>query len=126
MSALHKIIEGTTPILELVIKDENDNRLAASALDTVTLTYFDARTKAIINSRNAQDVLNDNSVTIDSNGNLLWFLLAADTAASDPEPDEAVRRLVARFIWTWTDTGSRPRVGQEDIEIRLKTAVALS
>jgi len=126
MPSLHEIDEGTTPILSAVITNETRTRLAASDLTSVTLTYFDARSKAIINSRNAQNILNANSVTVDSNGNLLWFLLAADTAAVDPAADEPVRRLTARFIWKWNDTGGRARVGQDDIAINLKTPIAVT
>lgn len=123
---LSHITEGTTPILSAVVTNESKTALAASELDTVTLTYFDSRSKAIINSRDAQDVLNANSVTVGSDGNLQWYMLAADTAAADPEAAESVRRLTARFNWTWTDTGGRPRVGQEDIAINLKTPIAVS
>jgi hypothetical protein len=73
--------------------------LPASSLDTLTLTLYDRDTGTILNSRNAQDVLNKANVTVGEDGALVWELQPADNViVSDGKSLEA---HVALFTWTW-------------------------
>lgn len=95
--------EQTTQKYTGTLKDENGAAIPGSALTTLTLTLYEASTHQIINSRNAQNVLNLNGVTVDSNGVLTWIMAPADNA----HLGQAQRELhVALFEWTY-DSGKR-------------------
>jgi hypothetical protein len=47
--------------------------------ETLTLTLRDASTGTVINSRDVQNVLNTNGVTLDDDGLLIWSATSADT-----------------------------------------------
>lgn len=89
--------------------------IPANTLSAATLTFVDVDTQAVINSRNAQDVLNGGAgtgVTIDNSsgtGALQWILSPADNAflRVDPPPAEGdVERHLAIFKWSWTGPGN--------------------
>jgi hypothetical protein len=87
-----------------ILKDRNGTVVGASALTSLTLTYYclDAAL-TIINSRNAQNVLNANGVTLDSSGNLEWAKTTLDTimVTSGGYEDH-----VALFEWVGATVGS--------------------
>src|SRR5262245_61380196 len=90
--------EQTSAKLSFQLLDQNGLGFLPT---TVTLTlYLAGDEDAIINSRDEQNVLNANNVTIDSSGNLLWSIQPADLAivGSDTQPYEI---HVALFEWTW-------------------------
>lgn len=88
-----------------VIKDESDVAIAASSLTTLTLTLYNpSADNAIINSRTAQDVLNDNNVVVDSSGNLTWTMQPADNVISGSGEKET---HVALFEYTWSSGAKR-------------------
>jgi len=95
------ILEKTTPEIVATIKDENDEGIPAASLNTLTLTLYnldDGPVHAIINSRNAQDVLNANGVTVDTAGILTWSVNALDTAIVGTGVQEKHRAV---FEWTY-------------------------
>ena len=47
------------------IQDHEENAIAGSSLTTLTLTLYDKVTGTVINSRDNQDVLNTNGVSVD-------------------------------------------------------------
>ena len=55
--------EHATAKYTAIIKDESSVAIAAASLTTLTLTLYDSA-GTIINSRNAQDVLNTNNVCL--------------------------------------------------------------
>ena len=84
------------------IKDETEVAIPASSIATLTLTLYDVATGTILNARDAQDVLNANNVTIDSNGNLIWLVQPADHAVVSTRPN-TIERHRGVFRYTWVD-----------------------
>ena len=67
---------------------------------SLTLTLTDAKTGVVINSRNAQNVLNANNVTVNSTtGAMQWLVQVADTALYDT--NSSIEDHVAKFTWTY-------------------------
>lgn len=78
------INEGNTSIYDVTLTDEAGTAIPASAISVLTLTLSNVADGAIISSRNAQDVLNANNVTIHPTSGLLTYTLQpADTAIQD-------------------------------------------
>lgn len=76
-----KIInEGSTAIYTTTLKDEDGVAIPASIISALTLTLSNVADGEIINDRDAQDVLNNNNVTVDANGLLTYTLQPLDTA----------------------------------------------
>jgi len=78
-------------------------------ISTLTLTLRDAATGTILNSRNSQNVLNANDVTVDAAGALKWLIQPTDTAMHDST--KAVEEHLAEFSFTYTDTDSNTKTG---------------
>lgn len=104
--------ETATPIKEKtnfwvkrVLKDSDGIVIPASALTELKLTYYDVVTPAtIINSRDHQDVLHTNNVTLDSSGNLVWSGQVADSTLLSQS--NAVEYREALFEWTGPSVGT--------------------
>ena len=92
--------EGKTAKITAVIEDEDGNGIDVANLGTVTLTLFNDRSRAIINSRNQADIKNTGGGTIDSSGNLTLVLSAADMAILNASND--AERHVAFIEWTYS------------------------
>ena len=76
-----KIInERTTADYTVTLQDKQGNVLAGSAITSLTLTLYALASGTILNGRDGQNVLNQNNVTIDENG-LLVFSLQSDDGA---------------------------------------------
>lgn len=93
------IIEGTTRLFTATILDENSVAIPAASLATLTVTLTSLHSGAIINSRNAQSILNANGGVVDSAGKLSWTMSAADNAILNSAL--AVESHRALFIWTY-------------------------
>jgi hypothetical protein len=89
--------EDTNASHTFTILDEDGNPIQPTVL---TLTYYDQATGAIINSRDGQDVLNQNDVTV-TNGVVLWLLQQDDTAIISP----ALEAEIHVALWRWTANG---------------------
>jgi hypothetical protein len=90
-----------------------DTTIAKTALATLTLTLYDAVTESILNSRNAQDILDANESSVDADCNVTIELDAADNDVVDSSKDTGDRELhVAMVTWTWND-GNSTRTGKE-------------
>lgn len=112
------ILEKTTPKLTAVLQDENGNPIAGSALGTLTLTLYnlnDGPTYTILNSRDNQNVLNTNNVTVDESGNLTWEMQTGDT----PLVDAALDIEKHRAVFTWTYNGGT-KTGRHVIDMAVK------
>lgn len=90
---------STTARYTGLLVDETGASVPASILTMLTLSLIDAVTGAIVNNRDAQSVLNQNGVTVDENGNLVWELTPADTAILDHTHASEKRQAI--FIATW-------------------------
>lgn len=102
--------EGTTQRYTAVIKDELGAAIPGTQLTTLTLTLYAEHTGAIVNGRDAQNVLNANNVTVDANGILVWLLQPADNAILDG--GRAYERHIALFQWTYA---SGAKSGQQQV-----------
>ncbi len=61
-----------------ILKDEDENVILLSTISAATLTLYDVYSEEIINSRNNQNILNANNVTIDATSGLLSWLIQAE------------------------------------------------
>ena len=86
------INEGSTAVYRSVLRDEEGVTIPDSVINTLTLTLSHVGTGAIINSRNGQNVLNANNVTVDGSGNLVFALQALDTVIIDDTQSKEYHR----------------------------------
>jgi hypothetical protein len=103
------LLEATTGLLTFLLVDSAGEGVPVSMLTTLTLTYYDVISGTIVNTRNAQNVLNANEVSVTTVGDpavttVEWQIQPADTQMVDPEL--ALEYRVAQFRWTW-DSGTR-------------------
>lgn len=93
----YSIDEGTEPNHTFTILDAAGD---AATPDNLTLTYYDRVSGDIINSREDQDVLGANNVTV-TNGVVVWSMQEEDTAIIDSD-------LMAEIhvaLWEWDFSG---------------------
>lgn len=83
--------------------DEDGVVIPGTLVTAATLTLYDQKTGAIINSRNQQNVNNANNVTIADTGILSWALQPADNAIVNSKLPQELH--VAVFDLRW-DAGS--------------------
>ena len=88
----------TTPVYTANLVDEAGVAVSAAMLTTLTITVFNARTRAVVNSRDRQNALNANNVTVSAGGVLTWSIQAADLAITAGDADSD---LLVCFEWTW-------------------------
>ena len=94
------IPERSSAKVTFTLKDENGSVVPGSSLTTFTLTLYPTTdSTTTINSRNDQNVLNVNGVTVDSQGVVIWLVDPADNAIIDT--DLTVENHIALFEWTW-------------------------
>jgi hypothetical protein len=88
---------------------DGETPIASGMLLTLTLTLVDEVTRSVINSRDAQNVLNANGVTVDVTGGtgvLTWILSNSDNVFVRDAPPPAygeIERHEAVFAWTWQE-----------------------
>jgi hypothetical protein len=108
----YQIPERQSGRFQATLLDENGVFVPGSSLSTLTLTLYDRATDAIINGRNAQDVLNNNNVSVSEAGVVVWSITPADTpivgtpvtttiVTVDGERVVGVEAHVALFRATW-------------------------
>jgi hypothetical protein len=110
-TAQRTIDEKSTRKYTAVVTDENNNAIGSSNLTTLTLTLYVHPTLAIVNGRNAQNVLNANGVTVDASGNLIWLMTPADTTIQDDS--HTLEDHVSLFEWTY---GGGAKRGQHEVK----------
>lgn len=101
MTDLGIVRERSSGRVTAVLQDETGAVIPSSSLSTLTLTLYDVATNTILNSRDAQNVLNANNVTVDGSGNLTWTVQPADHAVVSTKP-RARERHRGVFDFTWT------------------------
>lgn len=77
--------------------------LPASQITAFTITLYDSETGTIINSRDSQNILNANDVTIDEDGHLTWLIQAEDNIIVDDHLE--TEDHIVDLFWTF-DGGS--------------------
>lgn len=80
MATIARYIPGSTATFTATIRDAAGSAVSSASITTATLTLKNGST--IINGRNAQNVLNTNNVTINTDGGLVWSIQTADVDAS--------------------------------------------
>jgi hypothetical protein len=108
------IPEQSTAFYSSLLTDEDDNPIAPAQLTSLTLTYYDQETESIINSRNFQNVLNTNNVTLGADGVLEWTLQSADTIIYDARKE--LEWHVALFSWL----SLSGFVGRHEVKIKIE------
>lgn len=91
--------EKTTGQYTSLIVDANNVAVPLAALNTLVLTLFDNASKAIINGRDGQSVLNASNVTVSAGGVLIWTIQPLDNVILDDSLDTELH--VALFQWTF-------------------------
>jgi hypothetical protein len=117
---IESIIEKTSGRYAFTLVDEGG---AIPTLATLTLTLFNAEvaepspaTGNIINSRDAQNVLNLNNVTYsNTTGECIWQIQVADTPIVDATKGSELH--IARFDFTY---GSPVRTGRHEVGLRVR------
>ena len=97
-----------------------DTAITKADLVTLTLELFDEAANTIINSRDAQNILDANGCTVSAAGVVTLELDAADNpivgtslAVGDQESH------IARIRWTWL-SGVRTRTGKHELRFRVR------
>ncbi len=103
LSATERCVrEACTALYTATLQDETHTAIPGSSLTTLTLTLYDQASGSILNSRNRQNVLNANNVTVTEAGVLAWTMQPADNAIVNLSVAAGAReRHVALFEWTW-------------------------
>jgi hypothetical protein len=92
-------------------------------ISTITLTYYNAESEAIINSRDGQDVKNTNNVTIGARGDLTWELQQADTVIVDSTLSHGkLEKHIARFDITTVTS----KVFRKEVELWIRQFLKVS
>jgi hypothetical protein len=91
----------------------NSVQIAKATIATLTATLFDATTGSIINSRNAQSVLDANGGAVASDGTLTLRLQPADAVIVGDADEGETEEHVLRLTWTWSD-GVLTRTGVQE------------
>lgn len=100
-----RVRENATSVYQATIVDEDEVAIPANDLDALTLTLYDKGTGTIINSRDGQDVLNANNVTVSAQGVLVWTMQPEDNPIVTPsEVTHGLEAHIALFEWTWDTT----------------------
>lgn len=98
--------EKTSQPVLVDVLDENGDPIPSASITTLTLTLYNRITLAIINARNAQNVLNLNGVSVHAtNGIATWTMVPADNVIGDDTL--AVEDHVALFEWTYAAGAKR-------------------
>jgi len=96
---VEKQLERSSGVVTATLTDESGTAVPLATVTALTLTLYDQGTRAIINSRRNQNVLNANGVTYGaSNGLVTWLVRPADMACVSGAPEEV---HVALFTCKW-------------------------
>ncbi len=98
--------ENSTAKYTATIKDELNAVVPAASLTTMTLTLYNIADGAIINSRDAQDVLNANNVVITAGGVLTWTLQQGDNEIIDTTLEYEAHMALFEYTWAAGAKGS--------------------
>ena len=117
-------LEKTTPRYTFTITDDELNPLPAASLTTLTLTLYVINadgTVTILNSRNAQNVLNANNVTISAQGLGVWSVQVLDTTMVVATLPFETR--IALWQWTWS---AGAKAGKHELNLVVKNLSQVS
>lgn len=110
--------EMQSGIYGATLTDENGHTISSGTLSSFTITLYDKLSRVIINSRNAQNALNANQVTLDTNGIVTWVWLPLDMPVLNSNRE--IEEHVALFTAKWTDGAGRPRQANHEVLFRVE------
>lgn len=113
------IDEGESCNVTAVPKDMAGAAIAKANLATLTATLVDENTGDVINSRDAQSVLDANGGTVASDGTLTLRLQPADSAIVTTGDAGTIEGHILRLTWTWSD-GVMTRTGVQEWGIKVQ------
>lgn len=114
------INEKSTALYTAVLKDANNVLIGSGDIVSLSITLCNVADGSIINSRNAQDALNANDVTVDVSGNLVFTLRPADTIIVDPTLEFEKHR--ATFIMVFNGTSQ----ATWDVDFKVRNLVKVT
>src|SRR3972149_6046041 len=107
--------KSTAQYTATIVANDGVTPLASATLTGLVLTLYVIKqdgTEGIVNSRDAQNVLNANNVTVSVGGLLTWIVQVADTTLVEAIPFE---RHIALFEWAWPSGA-----GKHDVVVRVR------
>lgn len=121
------VAEGGSFVYRGVLTQEDGlTPVPGNSIQSITLTLTDSVTQAVINSRNAQNVLNLNQCTFDSTGStgaFAWDGLPADDPflRVDPPPSEGDLEVHQAILsWTYLNLQATILTGRRKIYITVE------
>lgn len=94
-------LEGASGVYTATLKDQDGTAIPAAQISTLTLTLYNKEDGSIINSRNAQNVLNANGVTVHvTSGLLTWVIDGLDSPIVGVVPFGEYEEHIALFEGT--------------------------
>lgn len=119
MSDIEKYIvhEKEARFYDLTFTDQTGALIPLASMSALDLTLFikDSSPLVYINSRNAQNVLNANNVTVVSNGTVTWAIQVADLTI--PTANAGFEVVVFVAIFHLTTTGGSPIQVRKEIHL---------
>ena len=129
MASIARYERGETAVFTATLRDKDGTAIPAASLASLTLTLTDAASGGVVNSRDAQDVLNTANVTVNSSGGLVWTIQIADVAqqtAASVERAEHVAKFTAvtssetiTHVHRLYITATRALTTYEEVELQL-------
>jgi hypothetical protein len=111
--------EGESCNVTVTFQDMAGDAIVKASLLSLTATLYDEATESIINSRNAQSVLDANGGTVASDGTLTLRLQPLDAVIVGTLDAGEIEAHVLLIGWTWSD-GVLTRTGKETREIGVR------
>ena len=112
-----QVLEETTPQMTGQLTDETGADVALADLDEITLTLFIPESGTIVNTRNKQDVKNNNNVIISASGLITWDVQQEDLEVIDTVDDENTREIHRALFEFEFDSNARHGKKQIDLVI---------
>jgi len=114
---LKSIDAGESCIITATMTDTTGADLSTSSVLTLTATLLNASDGAVINSRNAQDILNTIGGALADDGNGSATLTLSLLPADNPNVGTAVGSLEEHYLlitWTWQDDDAVTQTGKKE------------
>lgn len=111
--------EGETASYVATLTGPGGAAITDTDFTAITLTYIDETTHSPINSRDEQDVLNTNDVTLSGVAILTWAIQIDDTPFVDPTQTQQIEFHRAIFTFDF-DIGSGPERGIHEVRIPIR------
>jgi len=108
--ATYRVNEASTARYTATLVDETETPIPAADLTALTLYLYEPVSAGVVNSRNNQNVLNTNGVTVNSAGLLTWTISALDTTMVNATKE--IETHIATFTFTYA---SGNKVGRHEV-----------